>query len=123
VTIAGAGRLLSQGHRREAEPTAVESGQFGHGSIQLTVDTYISFALTRGVNIPWLEQQTGVRYETMLRHYGQFLRSEGASQLAKLDTLAPDLALDADREGVSTEDYEVKVVRGGGLEPPRPFGH
>ena len=36
-------------------------------------DTYISTALTAGVNTTWLEAQTGVRYETMKRHHGKWL--------------------------------------------------
>ena len=42
-----------------------------------TKDTYISTALTAGVNTAWLEAQTGVRYETLRRHYGKWLRTEG----------------------------------------------
>lgn len=41
-------------------------------------DTYISTAMTAGVNTAWLEAQTGVRYETLRRHYGKWLRTEGA---------------------------------------------
>ena len=52
-------------------------------------DTYISTALTAGVNISWLEAQAGVRYETLKRHYGKWLRTEGADQLEKLARLAP----------------------------------
>lgn len=59
-------------------------------------DTYISTALTAGVNTVWLEAQTGVRYETMKRHYGKWVRSEGANQLRKLarsmGRMAPQLA-------------------------------
>src|SRR5262249_27676695 len=40
----------------------------------------------------WLEAQTGVRYETLRRHYGKWLRTEGADQLRKLANLAPNLA-------------------------------
>lgn len=47
-------------------------------------DTYISIALSKGVNISWLVGQTGVSYATMLKHYGTFLRSEGPDQLLKL---------------------------------------
>ncbi len=56
-----------------------------------TKDTYISTALTAGVNTSWLEAQTGVRYETMRRHYGKWLRAEGADQLQKIRDLAPEL--------------------------------
>jgi len=52
-------------------------------------DTYISTALTAGVNTAWLEAQTGVRYETLRRHYGKWLRTEGTDQLKKMARLAP----------------------------------
>jgi len=50
---------------------------------------YISTAMTAGVNTAWLEAQTGVRYETLKRDYGKWLRAEGADQLEKLARLAP----------------------------------
>ena len=71
-----------------------------------TKDTYISTALTAGVNATWLEAQTGVRYETMRRHYGKWLRAEGANQLAKIAQLAPELT----PEGLSCS--EVAETRG-----------
>ena len=69
-----------------------------------TKDTYISTALTA---------QTGVRYETMRRHYGKWLRTEGADQLQKIRDLAPDLAPEEspDSEVVETED-DLKCERG-----------
>ena len=45
--------------------------------------------MTAGVNTAWLEAQTGVRYETLKRDYGKWLRAEGADQLEKLARLAP----------------------------------
>ena len=47
-------------------------------------DTFISLALTAGVNVVWLEGQTGVSYQTMRKHYGQYVASEGANQLRKM---------------------------------------
>ena len=54
-----------------------------------TKDTYISTALTAGVNPTWLEDQTGVRYETVRRHYGRWLSGHDAEELQKLIDLAP----------------------------------
>lgn len=62
-----------------------------------TKDTYISMALTAGVNPTWLEDQTGVRYETMRRHYGRWLNGNSAGELQKLANLAPGLAPANDR--------------------------
>ena len=58
-----------------------------------TKDTFVSLALTAGVNVVWLEAQTGVRYETLRRHYGVWMREEGADQLKKLADLAPSFSL------------------------------
>ena len=55
-------------------------------------DTFISMALTAGVSTVWLESQTGVRYETMRRHYGKWLRLEGADQLLKITRMAGKFA-------------------------------
>jgi integrase len=80
-------------------------------------DTFISTALTAGVNTMWLEAQTGVRYETMKRHYGKWLRLEGANQLRKIalsaGQLAPELAPN-DREVSEVLDFaeETKCERG-----------
>jgi len=52
-------------------------------------DTYISTVSTAGVNISWLEAHTGVRYETLRRHYGKWLRTEGADQLEDCPVCPP----------------------------------
>jgi integrase len=40
-----------------------------------TKDTYMSVALTNGVSLSWLSEQTGVAVTTILKHYGRFLHS------------------------------------------------
>ena len=49
--------------------------------------------MSRGVDPIWLQEQTGVRFETLKLHYGKWMRSEGADQLAKLGNFAPNFAL------------------------------
>jgi integrase len=63
-----------------------------------TKDTYISLALTNGVSVTRLSEQTGVARPMMLKHYGRFVHSSGgrfrdgqdrgrkASQRYNLDT-------------------------------------
>lgn len=46
-----------------------------------TKDTYISLALTNGVSLPWLSEQTGVAVATILKHYGRFIHSTQADDL------------------------------------------
>ena len=46
-----------------------------------TKDTYISPALTNGVNLTWLSEQTGVAVATILKHYGRFLHSSEADAI------------------------------------------
>jgi hypothetical protein len=48
------------------------------------------------VNVHWLEQQTGVAYATMRKHYGRFLPQHGAAELAKIDNLYVDLYVSGD---------------------------
>lgn len=50
-------------------------------------DTYISHALTNGVSLPWLSDQTGVALTTLLKHYGRFVHSSEVDdlELAKID--------------------------------------
>ena len=44
-------------------------------------DTFVSLALMAGVNGHWLEEQTGVRLETLKRHYWKWRPSEMPGQL------------------------------------------
>jgi integrase len=46
-----------------------------------TKDTYISLALTNGVSVTWLSEQTGVALTTILKHYGRFIHSSQADDL------------------------------------------
>lgn len=38
-------------------------------------DIYISLALTNGVSVTWLSEQTGVAVATILKHYGRFVHT------------------------------------------------
>jgi hypothetical protein len=53
-----------------------------------TKDTYVSTALTRGVNLAWLSEQTGVADATLRRHYGKFIHADAADalELSKIDS-------------------------------------
>jgi integrase len=53
-----------------------------------TKDTYVSTALTRGVNLAWLSEQTGVADATLRRHYGRFIHADAADalELSKIDS-------------------------------------
>jgi integrase len=83
------------------------------------MDTYISTAMTAGVNTAWLEAQTGVRYETLRRHYGKWLRTEGADQLQKLVRLAPSLTPRTRRRGQGREFTQLEKCERGDLKPRR----
>ncbi len=49
-----------------------------------TKDTYVSLCMTRNVNPTWLEEQTGVSWATLRRHYGTYLPKERKSELERL---------------------------------------
>ena len=56
-----------------------------------TKDTFVSLAMTRNVNPAWLEQQTGVAWATLKRHYGKYMRRQGKSEMELLlDKQAPE---------------------------------
>jgi hypothetical protein len=38
-----------------------------------TKDTFVSLAITCSVNPAWLEQQTGVAWATLRKHYGKYM--------------------------------------------------
>lgn len=50
-------------------------------------DTYISLALTNGVSLTWLSEQTGVAVATILKHYGRFIHSSQADdfEMSKME--------------------------------------
>ncbi len=45
-----------------------------------TKHTYVSLALTRGVNVTSLSEQTGVALATLLKHYGRFMHTYAADR-------------------------------------------
>ena len=53
--------------------------------IYCTKDTFVTTALLAGVKPAWLEQQTGVSYETLRRHYGRWMAGEVASELRQFE--------------------------------------
>ena len=65
-----------------------------------TRHTFISIALTKGVNMKWLAEQCGNSVGTIERHYGKFLVGEAEAQLRLLDpTIGRDLNAPADTKG------------------------
>jgi integrase len=80
-------------------------------------DTYISTVLTAGVNTMWLEAQTGVRYETMKRHYGKWLRLEGASQRRRIGLFRSELAPQISEESEVPDVTKEKECERGDLNP------
>ena len=59
-----------------------------HRDLYATKDTYVSVALTRGVNLTWLSEQTGVAEGTLRTHYGRFIHASrsDALELSKIDS-------------------------------------
>ena len=49
-----------------------------------TKDTFVSLAMTCSANPAWLEQQTGVAWATLRKHYGKYMPRQGASEMDKL---------------------------------------
>lgn len=63
-----------------------------------TKDTFVTTALLAGVKPAWLEQQTGVSYETLRRRYGRWMASEVESELRHFESFDRTLFENAGRE-------------------------
>ena len=89
-------------------------------------DTYVSSALTRGVNLTWLSEQTGVADSTLRKHYGRFIHADAADalELAKIDSDAGQMlqfvprARSGRRKDLVTE--KGNLVEQKGFEPSTP---
>ena len=68
--------------------TAQRSLGLRHRDLYATKDTYVSIALTKGVNLTWLSEQTGVSEGTLRAHYGRFIHASrsDALELSKIDS-------------------------------------
>jgi integrase len=54
-------------------------------------DTFVTTALVAGVNIRWLEQQTGEDYATLKKHYSRWMPLEIGSELRRFNSVDPTL--------------------------------
>ncbi len=94
-----------------------------------TKDTYVSVALTRGVNLTWLSEQTGVMESTLRTHYGRFIHASQADalELAKIDPnrvkkgeFAPRLPHGGACSRKNSLKYARNLVEQKGFEPSTP---
>jgi integrase len=94
-----------------------------------TKDTYVSIALTKGVNLTWLSEQTGVAEGTLRTHYGRFIHASqsDALELSKIDSEAAESAQFAPRlphgdapRAKKRADSLGKMVEQKGFEPSTP---
>ena len=102
-------------------------------------DTFVTIALLApDVNLPWLEKQTGVRRETLMRHYAKWFPGSGQPEFAKMRAFegsvtpavtpieihlgegGPEKRTNRRRSAAS---QRIRRMRGGGLEPPRVLPH
>lgn len=86
-----------------------------------TKDTYISNALTHGVNLTWLSEQTGVAESTLRKHYGRFVHTAArdSAELARLDPSSFGEGPRPPQEAAETgspqrSDHEDLAARGAG---------
>src|SRR5262249_43686801 len=59
--------------------------------IYSTKDTFVTTALKAGVKVAWLENQTGVSYATLKRHYGKWFYDGDDTELRRFESLDPSL--------------------------------
>jgi integrase len=95
-----------------------------------TKNTFVTSTLTVNAKIVWLENQTGVNYATLRRHYGKWMPSEDRTDLRRFEILDRGLFEGAkcvrpeqvaDTVARKRSDFAGPEMRGGGLEPPRVF--
>jgi integrase len=72
-----------------------------------TKDTFVTTALHAGAKPAWLEQQTGVRYETLRRHYGRWMAAEVDSELQRFAAFDPTLFGTAEAEVLPRKKFAV----------------
>ncbi|MDX2168221.1 MAG: hypothetical protein SF182_14195 [Deltaproteobacteria bacterium] len=70
---------------REFWPRPLDALNIRKRKIYATRHTFISVALTAGVNIKWLAEQCGNSVAMIEKHYGRFLAGEAEAQLKLLD--------------------------------------
>jgi integrase len=94
-----------------------------------TKDTYVSVALTKGVNLTWLSEQTGVMESTLRTHYGRFIDASQADALeltkidpsgAKMGEFAPRLPHEGAIARKKALNYGRNLVEQKGFEPSTP---
>jgi integrase len=94
-----------------------------------TKDTYVSRALTNGVNLTWLSEQAGVAESTLRKHYGRFIHAGQADaiELAKIDALgtegrqfAPRLPHERFLQKEKAFNFKGNLVEQKGFEPSTP---
>ncbi len=88
-----------------------------------TKDTYVSVALTKGVSLTWLSEQTEVRESTLRTHYGRFVHASQADalELAKIDPNGKEsLPHDGANSRKNPLIYKGKMVEQKGFEPSTP---
>lgn len=81
-----------------------------------TKDTFVSLAMTCGVKPAWLEQQTGVAWATLKKHYGRYMPRQGASEMDKLRELPRRLC---PRQKVSSVEPAPDLLTDAFLQHPR----
>ena len=111
-----AGRQLDQRTFKTHWDDCLRSLGIRQRGVYSTKDTFVTMALLAGVKPAWLEQQTGVDYTTLRRHYGRWMSGEVASEMQKLTALvrpssAPKVfPLAAGSRGHFPTTFEIQAV-------------
>jgi len=71
-----------------------------------TKDTFVTMALRVGAKIAWLENQTGVNYATLRRHYGKWMTTEDRTEQQKFAGVDASLLAEAGEQAESRAQDE-----------------
>jgi integrase len=76
-----------------------------------TKDTFVSLAMTCNANPAWLEQQTGVAWATLRKHYGKYMPRQGASEMNKLRAAGRTAKIGSGTAEIGSEDPKATLAQ------------
>src|SRR5262249_4304344 len=71
--------------------------------------TFVSLAMTCNANPAWLEQQTGVAWATLRKHYGKYMPRQGASEMNKLRAAGRTAKIGSETGEIGSEDLKASL--------------
>lgn len=103
---------------------ADDAVKVSHRGLYSTKDTFVTMAMMLACPPAWIEEQTGVAWATLKRHYAKWLHGEGVSPLRRFEAAQPSLfssenpVVLARQIGPEPQNTKPSQVEAGGIERP-----